>query len=168
MVYMLLTPHAAVGIAIGSAIPDPRIAIPLSFLSHFILDAIPHWDDIGIELVRGKFPKISNSALRFIFIDSLVALVLTLVFVYWSLPDVGVSVTIALSAFAAILPDIYYVPLAFLNKRWGWVMWMVDFQSRIQKNSKAPRGVGLLIQAVIIVVCLLIALRQIPTQLSQI
>lgn len=36
--------HAALGAAIGGRIPRLAVAIPLAFLSHFLLDAIPHFE----------------------------------------------------------------------------------------------------------------------------
>jgi hypothetical protein len=42
---MTLTAHAVVGAAIASSIPNhPILGFTLAFASHFILDAIPHWD----------------------------------------------------------------------------------------------------------------------------
>jgi hypothetical protein len=39
---MFLTTHATVGLIIGKYIPQPLLAFGLGFLSHLILDAIPH------------------------------------------------------------------------------------------------------------------------------
>ena len=36
--------HAALGAAIGGRIPRLIVAIPLAFVSHFVLDAIPHFE----------------------------------------------------------------------------------------------------------------------------
>lgn len=42
---MTLTTHAIVGAAIASVIPaHPCLAIAAAFASHFLLDAVPHWD----------------------------------------------------------------------------------------------------------------------------
>jgi hypothetical protein len=42
---MILSTHAIVGAAIASFLPShPTIAFVLGFGSHFVLDAIPHWD----------------------------------------------------------------------------------------------------------------------------
>lgn len=41
---MTATAHALVGGAIAAAIPDPAIGIPLSAISHPLMDMIPHWD----------------------------------------------------------------------------------------------------------------------------
>lgn len=41
---MTATAHALVSGAIVTAVPDPTISLPLVFASHFIMDAVPHWD----------------------------------------------------------------------------------------------------------------------------
>jgi len=42
---MTLATHAVVGAAIASSIPHhPILGFTLAFASHFVLDAIPHWD----------------------------------------------------------------------------------------------------------------------------
>lgn len=41
---MLSTPHLLVGAAVGSVSPHPLIAFGAGFLSHFIMDKVPHWD----------------------------------------------------------------------------------------------------------------------------
>jgi hypothetical protein len=42
---LTLTTHAIVGAAIASMLPaHPYVAISAAFASHFLLDAIPHWD----------------------------------------------------------------------------------------------------------------------------
>jgi hypothetical protein len=45
---MTATAHALVSAAIARAVPNPYLAIPLAITSHFIMDAIPHWD-IGTQ-----------------------------------------------------------------------------------------------------------------------
>lgn len=41
---MTATAHALVSAAIAKTIPNPYLAIPLAIISHFIMDAVPHWD----------------------------------------------------------------------------------------------------------------------------
>ncbi len=41
---MTATAHALVSAAIAAAIPNPSLALPLAFVSHFVMDAVPHWD----------------------------------------------------------------------------------------------------------------------------
>jgi len=41
---MTATAHALVAGAIAAHVQNPFLAVTLSFASHFILDAVPHWD----------------------------------------------------------------------------------------------------------------------------
>lgn len=42
---MILAPHAITGAAFATLTPDqPLTGFAIGFLSHFVLDAIPHWD----------------------------------------------------------------------------------------------------------------------------
>lgn len=173
---MLLTPHTAVGIAIGAAIHNPVVAIPLAFLSHFGLDLIPHWDDVGLDELKhlGHLPRRPRRAspgasrtFRIILLDALISLSLLLYFLYWAMPDYGVGITIFASAFAANLPDLFYVPIAFWRKRWGWAVWITKLQVKIQERSRAPMIWGLALQAVLILVCSLIARQEILIRLPK-
>lgn len=52
---MTATAHALVSGAIVAAIPNPTISLPLVFASHFIMDAVPHWDFGTNWRSRSKF-----------------------------------------------------------------------------------------------------------------
>ncbi|MCX6813598.1 MAG: hypothetical protein NTV77_03965 [Candidatus Azambacteria bacterium] len=41
---MILTTHAIVGAAAGRVFSNPYVAFAAGFASHFIIDAIPHWE----------------------------------------------------------------------------------------------------------------------------
>ena len=166
---MLLTPHTVVGIALGAALPNPIISIPLSFLSHFALDMIPHWDDVGLGEIEMAHPqKLKARTFWLILLDILLSLSLLLFFVYGAMPDYGVGVTITFCAAAAVLPDAFYIPLIFGRKKWGWALWLARLQARLQVNSRAPMALGLLIQLFAVVVGLLIARQAILIRLPQV
>jgi len=161
---MLLTPHTAAGVAIASLLPEPWLAIPLSFLSHFVLDFIPHWDRIGLGLLEENFQRISSRVFRLVLLDALFSLVFVLFFIYRALgagegPDLGLGVLILFSALAANLPDLFYIPLAFFGKKWGWVIGVVKVQSKLQERSKASFPLGMATQIAVIGAGLLIALQ---------
>ena len=42
---MTATNHVVTGIAIVALVPNPAIGLPLAFLAHFALDALPHFGD---------------------------------------------------------------------------------------------------------------------------
>jgi hypothetical protein len=117
---MILATHAIVGGALATLLPDrpwaPYLAALLGFVSHFVIDAIPHWD----YPIRSASVKPNNqTALRFdaallydlalIGGDALVGLAAALLLFGSS----TTAVTVLLGAAAAILPD----PLQFLHSR---------------------------------------------------
>ncbi len=60
---MTATAHALAGAVIATKISNPFIGLPLAFLSHFILDTIPHWD-FGTNWQRkSKLRLVSESVL---------------------------------------------------------------------------------------------------------
>lgn len=52
---MSITNHGAVGALIAIAIKQPLLALPLAFLSHFVLDALPHFGFKGNDGFREAF-----------------------------------------------------------------------------------------------------------------
>lgn len=112
---MILSTHAVVGGAIASLLPShPELAITAAFASHFVIDAIPHWDYPLRSIVVGPGQKtklaISKPLLRDIVViamDGCVGLVLALALFA---PPATLS-TVALCAIAAMLPD----PLQFAH-----------------------------------------------------
>ncbi len=52
---MTATAHALVAGAIAAKFPDPLTASTLAFISHFIMDAIPHWDMGTHWRLRSKY-----------------------------------------------------------------------------------------------------------------
>ena len=51
---MFLTVHATAAVLITQKISNPLLAFIIGFISHYILDAIPHGDDKIFERWQGK------------------------------------------------------------------------------------------------------------------
>ena len=41
---MWMTPHTMVGVTLAVSVPDPYLAGSLAFVSHYVLDFLPHWN----------------------------------------------------------------------------------------------------------------------------
>jgi len=115
---MILSTHAIVGAALASFLPaHPIGAFVIGFGSHFVLDAIPHWDyPIRSRTVDPRIgaPVVFDSALwrdtLAIGSDAFFGIVIALLLFgsresFWA---------ILLGAIGAMLPD----PLQFLHARW--------------------------------------------------
>lgn len=93
---MGITPHMLVGAAIGSQGPNLWAVFSLGFISHFILDLLPHWDYLdSIEINK-------PSHLIKIVLDAVLGslLVLTLI---WFYPQNTLMIMTGLVA--VLLPD---------------------------------------------------------------
>ena len=98
---MFLTIHTAAGAIIGKSLPSVWLAFVIGFISHFILDLIPHGDE---ECVMTKDRKLSKK--RFFIIASLDGLItLTLVYSLYTQNFFYQPASIMAGVAGAVLPD---------------------------------------------------------------
>jgi hypothetical protein len=98
---MTATNHALTGALIGLAVGQPLIAVPAAVVSHFICDAIPHFDfDTDIpEKVKLKTKKFQNYLIA-------EAGLCTLIVILLAIFQPNHWVLAAVCAFAAASPDL--------------------------------------------------------------
>jgi hypothetical protein len=163
---LTLTAHAIVGGAIASLLPNhPALAIGLAFLSHFVLDALPHRDypvrssSISPHIAAPmKYDRALLADLITIGLDALAGLVLAL-FVFAT----RANLTLIFSgACAAILPDALqfaymrfpHEPLASLQRFHQWV--------HTSSTMKDKVVLAVISQFAFVVVCVLAARLVMP------
>ncbi|KKU89069.1 MAG: hypothetical protein UY18_C0004G0034 [Microgenomates group bacterium GW2011_GWF2_47_9] len=100
---MLSISHATVGAFIATSVENPALSIPLILASHYLLDAVPHWD-AGTGLGNGS--KSVGKALLLELPDLLLAG--TIVLLFFLLPQIW-------GAFLGLLPDFLEAPRNFLK-----------------------------------------------------
>jgi hypothetical protein len=115
---MLATSHALSGAVIGLSVTQPIVAIPLAFVSHFILDAFPH---IGLDEYGGHLKK-QKLFHKIIIID---AALLSAVFMWLILA--GASWLVFVCVVAAGSPDAIWA-------------YRYIFQERKGKNAPKPKS----------------------------
>ncbi len=120
---MLSIAHALTGAAIATNIHNPYISIPLILASHYILDAVPHWD-AGTGLGNGT--KSVKLAILHEIPDLALASILTLLF--FPLPNQTPSTIYQIvklpqvwGAFISLLPDFLETPRNFLHWEPKWL-----------------------------------------------
>ena len=92
---MVLAPHMLVGAAIGSQVSNYWLAFLFGLISHYLVDALPHWDYLQ------KFEISNPNHIKKVIIDLLIGSSLVL-FLTWSNAD---KIIIFIAVFASILPD---------------------------------------------------------------
>ncbi|MBI1856990.1 hypothetical protein HY003_02380 [Candidatus Saccharibacteria bacterium] len=145
---MTATNHALTGSLIGLSVINPFVALPLAFLSHFVLDALPHFGNKTLEMNSSEFTLM-------LMVDAWFCLLLVCVLLI--LQPSGWLVVIA-SAFLATLPDFMWFPkywraIKHRPKR-AYKNMFVRFHANIQW-SETPKGAYVEIAWALIVATLL-------------
>lgn len=125
---MLVTPHAVAGATIAVLIPHPLFALPLALGSHYVLDAIPHWQECLPPY------KVTTASLIRVPVDVLLS-----TGIVWAiaLAYPANAALICAGALTANIPDIDTIVVAlphllkkeFIKTHWDWhsfIQWEVD------------------------------------------
>lgn len=140
---MVLLAHTLTGAIIGIKIKSPLIVIILSFISHFILDRLPHTNlPIPKKIDPVQFLKTLP--------DVLPSISLYLVFLY-IYPNHWINITLGVAF--AILVDIMSL-LKLLPKIDKYLKWIDNIHDKIQ--SKASFIPGLFVQVIYLTFLLVI------------
>ncbi len=131
---MLETPHVAIGAAIATKIPNPLIAIPLAFVSHFVMEKVPHWNPHLVTETK-KYGAPTQKSIVIIIIDVTMALALGSFIAWRALPDQKHAATIMLASFASVLPDLIESPYFFLKWRNDFLKKWLAFQKSLQVDT---------------------------------
>lgn len=129
--FVLETPHTIVAASIAIKTGNPYLAIPLCFLSHFVLDEIPHWNP-NITTKKRGVKIVDPKSFKIILSDSLVALISGLIIAALVLPDMNKAILVILCCFIAVLPDVVEAPYIFLNYKKKWLRSWLFFQKKHQ------------------------------------
>lgn len=121
---MVLATHLVAGAALGQVVGQPVLALIAGFLSHFLLDAVPHWDYRLASLQSNPSDRLDTtmtlnrdfvSDLAKIFLDLLLGL-LAVLFAANLLANWHLSGALIWGSAGALLPDF----LQFAYFRLGW------------------------------------------------
>ena len=149
---MLETPHVAIGAVIATKIPNPFIAIPLAFLSHFVLEKVPHWNPHIVTETK-KYGMPTKRSITIIAVDVTFALVTGSLIAWQVMPNAKHALTILAASFASVLPDLIESPYFFLKMRTKFLNDWLSFQKSLQVDT-TPFW-GLLNQALTIAAAIL-------------
>lgn len=134
---MTATNHALTGAVIGLAISQSEVALPLAFLSHFALDAIPHWQPI-----RDERRWLGSIYFKILLVTETVLCFLLVLFLALAQPRHWLVA--AICAFLAASPDLLWVKKFLVVKNTGKLLpnknWFWRFHGVIQWFSRPIGG----------------------------
>ncbi len=110
---MILATHAVVGAAIGRLIPNPLVAFLVGFVSHFAIDAIPHWQYRLASMVHRNGPMEDDMVINRKFIwdlartglDFAAGMVLSILLFQGTNNLSHISIPLVAGAVGGVLPD---------------------------------------------------------------
>lgn len=134
--------HVMTGAVIALSVRQPALAIPLAFMSHFVMDAIPHFGIYENDVLRRNKHWLFRSVLG---VDLALMVVLLVV-----LPHLAAQVLapwiVFSSMLAAVLPDsvwVYRFAREVRTKKWEPGGWYPRWHQAIQWYEHPP---GLIIE----------------------
>ena len=129
---MTATAHALVGGAIAYSVQNPALGIPLSLLSHPVLDMIPHWDFGWGWRKKTKLKLFCEAS-----IDLTVGIVASYA-VFGQFINIYYFLACVLGS---ILWDLLEIPYWFFNWRFFPFSTLHSIQHHIQGRAKLPWGI---------------------------
>ena len=122
--------HMVTGAAIGKVTRRLWIALPVAFLSHFVLDFIPHLDSHAMFGVKGGGPTRGEATMAAL--DALIGIAL----VIWAVDRQPGRRTMLLAAFLGIVIDLVdnVPPWSHWFRAWPVTSWLSVFHHAHQHN----------------------------------
>ncbi|OGY07801.1 MAG: hypothetical protein A2782_01515 [Candidatus Blackburnbacteria bacterium RIFCSPHIGHO2_01_FULL_43_15b] len=138
---MVELPHAVVGAAIAYKIGNPALALPLSLLSHFALDLLPHWNP-HLNREMKEYGHITKRTQKVIISDVVLSLLAGSYIAYQVHPDLKREVVILLGAFMGVLPDLAEAPFFFFRSKNSFLKRLIGLQTKLQFDIPFWPGVA--------------------------
>lgn len=146
---MLLSVHATVGAVIGEQVDSALLAFVLAFISHFLLDIIPHGDEAVIKEYRNGF---KNKGMKYLIVFDIVSTIILLPVLFIS-QNISFNLIVIWGIIGGILPDIlvaiHEVSHKYFKRTHKFHYWAHDRIST-KMHWTMPLKFGLIFQLIII------------------
>jgi len=147
---MFIITHALIGALIGIKLQGHIfLAFIFAFLSHFILDTIPHGDEILFNLNQGN-KKDKQKLFSIIVTDCFLTLLFLIFMTYYKHPEIPISIVFGIMG--SVLPD----ALWGMHEHWGFKVlskyhdFHLFFHRIIKKDISFKKGLAVQILFLVI------------------
>lgn len=132
---MILSVHMLVGAAIGSKVRNYWAIFILALISHFILDAIPHWEYTGLAA------DVSGDVFMAVTVKALLDILIGVSVISWLFKSSRLVCPAIWGAFFALLPDglifTYVLAQVFFNWQPTFLISPIAFHDKIHYTDGA-------------------------------
>lgn len=132
---MTATGHALLGTIFAAKIGDPILLASVSFVSHFICDAVPHWDS-GTHINKKTKTRLFWEAVA----DVLVGFTLSFILYFVILKQTSFQ-HVMIGIIFAQLPDWFSAPYFILGIKLPLFKWVEGIQVKINHRLDKPWGI---------------------------
>lgn len=147
---MTATGHALIGTVIAAKIGNPALAAPIALASHFVADAVPHWDTATDREKKSRTKFFLET-----FIDVILGFILSWFLIQWFFPATNFGYACLIIVISE-LPDWITAPYLFLNWKFAPFTWIYKLQKKINIELDLPWG---LINQVVAVMALILLVK---------
>jgi hypothetical protein len=147
---MTLTTHATLGAVIGHTVGNPVMAFVFGFVSHLLVDMIPH-GDTGISDNYHVHKKNKKAALAYVMVDAIFAIFFILMLA--NTRDVSSLQTFSWGIVGAVLPDLFVGLYEITHSpilRWFNKVHFFFHDYFVKKKGDVPLKYAILAQVVLI------------------
>lgn len=148
---MTLTTHATLGAVIGHAVGNPILAFVFGFISHLLIDMIPHGDTVLADNYK-VHKKDRKKALAYVMVDAIVAIFFILLLTNTkSLGDMG---PFTWGIIGGVLPDLLTGIYEITKTKWLKKFNEIHFLFHdciVKRKGEVPLKYALLAQMVFVV-----------------
>jgi hypothetical protein len=142
---MTLTAHSLIAAAIISKVGNPALGLPLVFVSHFVMDKVPHWDVMTDKKKTRKQIMVGTVT------DIFTGFIAAFIFTAYARPEINPAYFFS-AVFVSQLPDLleapYLIPrfsnpiskLSYEFQHWVHDLWF---------DARTPAPWGVIIQLAI-------------------
>jgi hypothetical protein len=131
---MTATGHAIIGTVIAAKIGNPALAVPIAFASHFLADALPHWDT-GTNRHKKSMMKFFTQS----FIDVCLGFILSWAIITWLFPTTNLIYAFCI-IIVSELPDWLTAPYLFFNLQIQPFLSIYKLQKKFDTELDLPWG----------------------------
>lgn len=153
---MLLAPHILTGAAIAAQFSNPFVGMLFAFLSHFVLDSIPHWEYSikPLKQIKTRGVLYVRPILYRVLLDMTIGFVVVILVMALSGKHISLDIGI-FGGFFAALPDgltflLYLSPKNRLIRVPLYIVYAIHRKLHFNKEKGLPpMRVGLTTQAIV-------------------
>jgi hypothetical protein len=142
---MLISVHATIGAVIGEKVHYSLFAFALAFLSHFVLDIIPHGDKTLIRAYRNDF---KNKALLYLIFFDIISTIILLGLMF-CLHKITYSTSVLWAIIGSVLPD-FMVGIHEVTKKHFGHAYKAHQWAHEKLNLSIPLNLSLIYQVIIL------------------